>query len=296
MGGILSKITGGISKLAGSSAVGKLAGFATSAGGGNLLASVAGPLAAGLIGGRQKSPQTDLVALRNNALAAGFNPLTALRATGGQGFITDPKLSTRAFIRDALTGGITAAGQYKQLNQQAELDGLKINLLKAEAANIGRHKQSPLRGAPAINTVANETLGAPLKLENGRGIVTNSYPIGGDVYAHPRLADAEIWEARGGDIMQELAGIPTSIADFVYSGRLRTIAAKYGREKADAVYKAYGDKANRQKSFDTLVEEITGDTKSNVKFAVKAFDKDGNPRSFKNYAKEKWDQATGWFQ
>lgn len=52
---------------------------------------------------RAKSGGTNLMKLRNEANRAGFNPLTVLRATGGQGFNNTAGLSSAAFM-DAFSG------------------------------------------------------------------------------------------------------------------------------------------------------------------------------------------------
>lgn len=72
---------------------------------GDVLKAVAGPLVGGLFGsGKAKAEGVDYVKLRDDAQAAGFNPLTALLAGGGAGYQRqfNPALSSGAFIAEAV--------------------------------------------------------------------------------------------------------------------------------------------------------------------------------------------------
>lgn len=63
---------------------------------------------------------TDLGKLRKEATDNGFNPLTVLRATGGQGFNRDPdvgKIASSAFY-DTFARGIGVANQQSQTNDE----------------------------------------------------------------------------------------------------------------------------------------------------------------------------------
>lgn len=85
------------------------------------LAKAAIPLIGGLFGGKkEQTTRTNFVQLRNDALAAGFNPLTALRATGGAGNTTTtlPTMSSGEFIAQALGAGIEGYMNYDPYEKQ----------------------------------------------------------------------------------------------------------------------------------------------------------------------------------
>lgn len=95
-----------------------------------------GPIASGalkagvsLLGGlfgRKKQPQgVDFAKLRNDAQAAGFNPLTALMATGGAGYSrsASPALSSASFVQEALERGIDT--WFNQVERDKEAENIK---------------------------------------------------------------------------------------------------------------------------------------------------------------------------
>lgn len=76
---------------------------------GGILKAVAGPLISGIFGSKQSKPQgVDYQRLRRDAAAAGFNPLTALLAGGGAGYVRDsgPSLASGSFVAEALQRGL----------------------------------------------------------------------------------------------------------------------------------------------------------------------------------------------
>ena len=93
-----------------------------------------GKLALGAVGALQKgkaakqqaeSSQTDLKKLRDDAQAAGFNPLTVLRATGGQGFNkgSSGALASATFWGNFANAGVSALNEFDPYNQKRkELD------------------------------------------------------------------------------------------------------------------------------------------------------------------------------
>ncbi|MDB4437887.1 hypothetical protein N9144_01755 [Flavobacteriaceae bacterium] len=69
--------------------------------------------------------QTDLKKLRDDAQAAGFNPLTVLRATGGQGFNkgSSGALASATFLGNFANAGQSALNEFDPYNQKRkELD------------------------------------------------------------------------------------------------------------------------------------------------------------------------------
>lgn len=107
-----------------------------------IVGAVAGPIAGGLFGSKKETTKqtTDFVALRKSAEAAGFNPLTALKATGGAGFqqTTHPGLSSAEWLAEAIGAGAQAWAKFDPMQQQK--DQLELDLMTAE---VQRLKASP---------------------------------------------------------------------------------------------------------------------------------------------------------
>lgn len=90
-----------------------------------VLGAVAPPLINGIFGSKKKAKAqgVDYVKLRRDAEAAGFNPLTALLAGGGQGYQREfnPELSSGSFIAEAVARGAeTYFNTVSQRDAQAE--------------------------------------------------------------------------------------------------------------------------------------------------------------------------------
>lgn len=113
----------------------------------------------GILGGlfgRKKQTQstvTDFVKLRESAEAAGFNPLTALRASGGNGFqtTTSPGLSSGEFIANAL--GVAVDDLVVDPTKKAR-DDLELKLLQAQLDDLqqsGRVAQGFAADVPVAN-------------------------------------------------------------------------------------------------------------------------------------------------
>lgn len=125
------------------------------------IGSAVGTFAGGLIDGKMSQSAArrqasvggiDYVRLRNDAQAAGFNPLTALMAGGGNGYqrVFTPDLSTGTFIAEAVARG---ADTYFNQRQKQE---------DAQAANI-RHQQEVQRVAnDALSRTPRSTFGYDL--------------------------------------------------------------------------------------------------------------------------------------
>jgi hypothetical protein len=121
---------------------------------------IAGALASaafGYLGAREQREQAkkdqdkQFVRMRNAAQRAGFNPLTVLRATGGQGFTGLPVLSKAAAFGNAVTGIFDAYRREPIERYKADLrkldikqrvmdlynTGIQGKLMKAQIANLG---------------------------------------------------------------------------------------------------------------------------------------------------------------
>lgn len=77
--------------------------------------------------------------MADDARAAGFNPLTALRTTGGMGNVTTrystPLIDHGKFgIGDALAGAYSGYSNFKAMEQQKQKFGLETDLIKSQIA------------------------------------------------------------------------------------------------------------------------------------------------------------------
>lgn len=168
----------------------------------------------------------DYVKLRKSAEAAGFNPLTALRAGGGAGFQTThhPVLSsTGGGLRDTLAGGLIAgvdaalsydplAEERAQIEQQllkAQLDNVQantahVNRLDALVATAPTQVRQTV-GSSMINP-KDLASGAPVMPEMEIPEAINPWPKGWGVHVNPDQPNAEMYEDRYGDIIGSLLG------------------------------------------------------------------------------------------
>jgi len=140
-------------------------------------------LIGGLFGGSSKSQttRTNFQELVDDAQAAGFNPLTALRATGGAGNVTTtmPSMSSSDFVRNALVDGVTAGLNYDPLARRRQ--ELEVDILEAELANYGGQRQGFPEGAvgfpaPPSGGAQPTTGGTPPFLPMGHSTAALSFP------------------------------------------------------------------------------------------------------------------------
>lgn len=103
-----------------------------------LLETIAPSLVSGIFGlfGKKKKETSTInyEALRNEAHKGGFNPLTALKAGGGAGFMqtSQPKLSSFQFIGDAIADGISWWGNKEQRERDEEMERVKLETAQEE--------------------------------------------------------------------------------------------------------------------------------------------------------------------
>ena len=143
-----------------------------------------------------KASQTDLKKLVKDAESAGFNPLTVLRATGGQGFNkgSSGALASATFWGNFANAGVSALNEFDPYNQKRkELD------MQQSVANLDNTKTSTaytkgLIGQLASNTdpyapykdtvpvrVGRETLQLDMSVAKRMGIEPNSVITPGDL-------------------------------------------------------------------------------------------------------------------
>ena len=122
------------------------------------VSAVAGGLSASASGGAQRTTtrtnstsRTNFQQMRDDAAAAGFNPLTALRMTGGAGNVTTtgnqtvsaPALSGRAIAARGLASGLNSIGNsisnYDPLIEKRKV--LENQLLNAQIKDLGQKKE-----------------------------------------------------------------------------------------------------------------------------------------------------------
>lgn len=135
----------------------------------SIATAVAPKLLGGLLGGKSKTTKSsvDYVKLRDNALKAGFNPLTALRSGGAAGFTqtTQPALSTGEFLADAIGAGFSAAEKYDP--HEKERGKLEIDLMKEELRRSKAETGPSFVSAKKIATSPVEFTEAPKLASNG---------------------------------------------------------------------------------------------------------------------------------
>ena len=143
-----------------------------------------------------KSSQTDLKKLRDDAQAAGFNPLTVLRATGGQGFNkgSSGALASATFWGNFANAGVSALNEIDPYNQKrkeldmqqsvANLDNIKTStaytkgLIGQLASNIDPY--APYKDTVPVR-VGRETLQLDMSVAKRMGIEPNSVITPGDL-------------------------------------------------------------------------------------------------------------------
>lgn len=187
-----------------------------------------------LLGGKKDKPQQTTTRINykqmvEDAEAAGFNPLTALRAGGGAGFTTTthPALSGYSPIGAAFqTVGAALANYDPQANVRADLE---TKLLTAQLANVQadtkqrmRSFEVPVRtGATAhdqsgnaIRSAAAQVTGLPTAPQVGDVNVTNPHE---KALVNPKVRDGASYEDRYGEFGGSVAGAYVAARDWYYN-------------------------------------------------------------------------------
>lgn len=164
------------------------------------------------------STRVNFQQLADDARAAGFNPLTALRTTGGMGNIvtkyTSPLIDHGSFgIKEALSGAYSGYQNYMGMEQQKQKFGLETDLIKSQIA---------LNTSNAMPKVVEDVWG---KYNDTNNKVPANY-LGTDLVIPKSLAEfmrIKPFQSLGAGQITELLGEGTEIGNFFSSaGQQRT--------------------------------------------------------------------------
>jgi len=199
-----------------------LAGAASGSGWIGPAISVAGSLLGGK-GGGSTSTRINFEQLRADAEKAGFNPLTALMATGGAGNTrtTAPTLSSGEFLARAVDSGYNTWSNQKQMAMDQAEQNLRMQAYKSEIAETSermsrtRNANAPMGSSIPMYDATNQTLsgtaavavtpkmGAPRKLSVSDGSGIDRAPI-----ENARQFDEDVWSwAIDGTALQNIGGV-----------------------------------------------------------------------------------------
>ena len=201
-----------------------------------IFASIISAAVPALVGGlfKKKEKQTtsgsiDYVKLRQNAEAAGFNPLTALRAGGGAGFqVTHhPVLAGSNFVAQALSDGLQAGFGYDP-NQTRRAE-LETEIMQAQLARLNGGARPNYGLDPLAATGPNVKVydGAPLTPEAKAPEITNPWPKYWGWKVSPDAPNVEAFEDRYGDLTGGLIGGVTVLGHDVAGGVKRNVWQPY---------------------------------------------------------------------
>lgn len=134
------------------------------------LISAGAQLFGGLFGRKEKKQSTvpNLRGLRAEAEAAGFNPLTALQATGGGSVTTVPGLSSAEVLAEAVQAGLGAYARYDPIEEETRK--LNNQLVKAQIEDLAKSQDRMTR-------TATYQRGAPLQRGGGGGSIDVMEPV-----------------------------------------------------------------------------------------------------------------------
>lgn len=152
------------------------------------------------------------VRMRNAAQRAGFNPLTVLRATGGQGFTGLPTISKAAAFGNAAVGIFDAFRQSPIDKYNKQVRDLELEQRRANVA-IAKKTLGAMSKATAMGITGSGKGNNPEATDSRTAVTT---PFGTTSPAN--VSDAEAVEQRYGDIAQEIAGASNLLSDLYYTG------------------------------------------------------------------------------
>ncbi|AYP28801.1 MAG: hypothetical protein [Microviridae sp.] len=212
--------------------------------------------------------------LRDAAHRGGFNPLSALQATGTGGFADLPSgVAPPLASADILRGITQDVGDYLTSEKEHNREAARRT---EELAHIERQRQQAGGAGEVVTRTRVQTVKvpgvSPLKApqgptqmdpsQPGETIHTNPYPKRANRrWVNPRYSDAEHAEQRLGDVAQEVAGGVNSIADTIYTAQLRAVERDFGPLVADEV-NAEKTRNPRRDLADIIREKTAGKPKS----------------------------------
>lgn len=191
---------------------------------------------------------------RDAAIRGGFNPLSALgmgntagggglsgsisgpsgsiNASGGARPVYAAPLSSIDLMADSMRSfGEIATGVTSQ--QQADYD------LQRELAEIEvEQARNDLEHRPRLTT-QEPTEGSEGLLDPGRSTFTETEHLDSGRYNDPHSIDAEMAEARRGEIGEAIQSVKNSWNDTLYDNKMQGIVRQYGRDAADLVHQHY---------------------------------------------------------
>ena len=181
---------------------------------------------------RSKAGQVDLGKLRRDAMKNGFNPLTVLQATGGQGFTKAP--GVLSFLSDGVSAGVSVLSDQEDRKLREELLALEREQTQALASERSERALQGVRVAEAAPGVAGENV------YGGVGYYAEPAVDGVSPGAHPGrygyhvagLADGNVYSAAVG---QQLPMFGASVEVGPWSPA-QVVEDEYG----DAVSLPYG--------------------------------------------------------
>lgn len=220
------------------------------------LGAIAPPLISGLLGRKKQKREVyaqsvDYQKMVNEASAAGFNPLTALRNGGSAGFqVTHAPVLSRSShmanaIADAVGAGLGALTQNEtekiredraRVENEIAKEQLKAIQSRNERAPRGSLSTVPTWGAPTVKRYQKPALskmssGAPGIPERQETTVTNPHK---EYLVDPSHADTEHIETRYGEPGDWVGGIKTGIVDFHHNLKRNKLYGPAYRKITDA--------------------------------------------------------------
>lgn len=161
-----------------------------------------------LLGRKKSSAQgVDYVKLRNDAEAAGFNPLTALLAGGGAGYQREfnPALSSGAFVAEAINRGVDTyfnqvTERDAQVDQIRQGDKLSAALQRAMSSRVpGSFGYALSDQRPFVPTVS--TAPPPMTV-----VPVNSRPPKSPLAREPEYIPVRMPDGQPGRLERSIAG------------------------------------------------------------------------------------------
>lgn len=185
------------------------------------IAQVGSSLIGSILGRKKKtSSSLDLKKLRQDAVDAGFNPLTVLQSTGGSGHMSQQTGSDDFDVFGAtLQAGLQGLSDYHALKKDREVADAQLDLIKAqtqslrgELASRGVHSTAtPVRDVSENTVMGDWTPMDPEYYYQTQGPYKGLYVIptaGGFTTYDPSIhAPAEIFEGISGDLLSEAASV-----------------------------------------------------------------------------------------